>query len=117
MTSHIDARSSFFDLIWSVATKEMEMVGQDPQGEMREVAMYLEAVRRIQAWTFDQIAETHPPSDPMHTMFLELAKGVRDVPDIDLWMGESGASGGTRNGPTRRSSPVPKPEPRESSRP
>jgi hypothetical protein len=30
----------------------------------------------------------------MRVMFEQLAQGVRGVPEIDLWLGEPGASGG-----------------------
>lgn len=87
-------RDTFFDLISSVTEQELQWVGKkDAVENMPEYAMYVEAVRRIQAWTFRRMAATMPEGDPMHRMFIELAEGVERVPDIDLWIGESGASG------------------------
>lgn len=87
----VNAPATFFDLIHDVATREMENVGAD-QNDYSGRALYIEATRRVQVWTFEHIAaQTEDPI--MRKMFEELALNVARVPDIDLWMGEPGASG------------------------
>lgn len=89
-----ESDATFLALIWEVASHEMRDVGQDPEGPTVETAQFLESVRRIQGWTFDRLAATQPVGEPMRVMFEQLAQGVRGVPEIDLWLGEPGASGG-----------------------
>ena len=85
---------SAFGLITDVAEKEMKWVGVEPWADMPVTAQHVEAVRRIQAWTFRWMAEVSAGA-AMAQMFLELAERVDRVPDIDLWTGRPGTAGGT----------------------
>lgn len=83
--------SSFFSLIHNVAMSDMQDAGVDKE-DVEKRAEYLMRTRRTQIWTFEHIAG-QAQSKVMRDMFLELAQGVRDVPEMDLIMGEPGASG------------------------
>lgn len=83
---------SFFSLISDVADKEMQTVGQDTDRSIPATAIYIESVKRIQIWTLELLAAMSL-DNVTNKMFEELAEGIEQVPDIDLWMGEPGASG------------------------
>jgi hypothetical protein len=86
---------SYYELISDVTDKELQWVGKETEAEdIPTRALYTEAVRRVQVWTFRWMAESLPRTDPMRDMFDQLADGLAAVPDIDLWIGEPGASGG-----------------------
>ena len=84
---------SYFEMISDVARQEMEWVGVEPYKNMPETFMHIEAVRRVQVWTLEWLAQSLKDGDPMREMFEQLADGVRHVPDMDLALGEPGASG------------------------
>lgn len=85
-------QGSYFDLISDVADRDMKDVGIAPNNaDIQTRALHTEAVRRVQVWTFEWMAASLPPSDPMKDMFQQLADGLRSVPDLDLWTGRPGA--------------------------
>lgn len=84
---------SFFALISDVTDQEMQWVGANDNPDIPTRALHTEAVRRVQVWTLEWLAKSEAVAGPISEMFEELARGVRTVPDLDLWMGEPGASG------------------------
>lgn len=83
---------NYFALISEVAEKKMEISGQDKEN-MAARAVYINDVRQVQIWTLEWLAESLPQGHEFRDMFQQLADGVRMEPEMDLIMGEPGASG------------------------